>query len=76
NSRELCLLDDVANFIKAGVSRFRVDARYMDAQKVRLVVAAYKKRIDQCISEQGVPHLSCRDISDKYTKGHYFRGVL
>ncbi len=76
NSRELCLLDDISSFIKADILRFRIDARYMDAQKVRLVVAAYKKCIDQCISEQGISHLSCRDVSDKYTKGHYFRGVL
>jgi len=76
NSRELCLLDDIPSFIKAGILRFRIDTRYMDPQKVRSVVAAYKQRIDQCISEQALSHLSCRDISGKYTKGHYFRGVL
>lgn len=76
NSRELCLLDDVTSFVKAGVFRFRIEARYMDAQKVRLVVAAYKKSIGQCISKQAISYISCRDISGKYTKGHYFRGVL
>lgn len=76
NSRELCLLDDISSFIKAGVFRFRIEARYMDTQKVRLVVASYKNRIHQSISEQRTSHLSCRDISDRYTKGHYFRGVL
>jgi putative protease len=76
NSRELCLLDDISSFLKAGVRRFRIDARYMDVQKVGKVVTAYKQRINECVSREAIPHLTCKDISDKYTKGHYFRGVL
>ena len=76
NSRELCLLDDIPSFLNAGVRRLRIDARHMDAQKVRTVVAAYKQHIDKCIFQEAVYGLTCKDISDKYTKGHYFRGVL
>jgi putative protease len=76
NSRELCLLDEIPSFLNAGVRRLRIDARHMDAQKVRVVVAAYKQRIGECISQESVSGLTCKDISEKYTKGHYFRGVL
>ncbi|WP_370573260.1 DUF3656 domain-containing protein [Methanomethylovorans sp.] len=76
NSRELCLLDDISSFVKAGVRRFRIDARYMGVQKVQAVVAAYRQRINECVSQEAISGLTCRDLSDKYTKGHYFRGVL
>ncbi|WP_321419806.1 DUF3656 domain-containing protein [uncultured Methanomethylovorans sp.] len=75
NSRELCLLDDISSFVKAGISRLRIDARYMDSKNVRKVVAAYKQCIEECVSQEAFG-LTCKDISDKYTKGHYFRGVL
>ena len=75
NSRELCLLDDISSFVKAGISRLRIDARYMDSKNVRKVVAAYKQSIEECVSQEAFG-LTCKDISDKYTKGHYFRGVL
>lgn len=76
NSRELCLLDDISAFVQAGVPRLRIDARYMSLQKVKAVIGAYKKRLDECIYMQPNSDIACRDISGKYTKGHYFRGVL
>ncbi len=68
NAKELCLLDSVERFQKAGVERIRIDGRYMDVAGLRTATDDYRAALDgRAVS------------SSKYsgiTRGHYFRGVV
>jgi putative protease len=67
NSKELCLIGQVARLSAAPVERLRIDARYLSAQEVRRRVADYRRAID------GKGDFAARAGT---TRGHYFRGVL
>ena len=75
NSRELCLLDDIPQLIKAGVSRLRIDARNMDNYNVGMVTRAYRANIDAYYSGDTKHVWQGSDISEFHTRGHYHRGV-
>ncbi|GFO98212.1 peptidase family protein U32 [groundwater metagenome] len=70
NSRELCMLEDVPDLIKAGVDYLRIEARTYDRETTERITRAYRDAIDNC----GVK-IKCSDFGE-YTTGHYFRGVL
>jgi putative protease len=70
NSRELCMLEYVPDFIKAGVDCMRIEARMYDPEKTGKITRIYRDAIDDCDIE-----MKCSDIGE-YTTGHYFRGVL
>jgi Collagenase and related proteases len=75
NSRELCLLDDIPQLIKAGVSRLRIDARNMDDYNVGMVTRAYRANIDAYYTGDTKHVWQGSDISEFHTRGHYHRGV-
>ncbi|MBP5211495.1 MAG: U32 family peptidase, partial [Pyramidobacter sp.] len=66
NSRELCMIESLQRFTKAGVARVRIDARAMNPDNAENVTRAYKTAL------AGRSY----DLPDGlYTHGHYFRGV-
>jgi putative protease len=75
NSRELCLLDDIPQLIKAGLSRLRIDARNMDDYNVGMVTRAYRANIDAYYSGDTKHIWQGSDVSEFHTRGHYHRGV-
>ncbi|WP_321429978.1 DUF3656 domain-containing protein [uncultured Methanolobus sp.] len=75
NSRELCLLEDVPQLIKAGVSRLRIDATNMDDYNVSMVTRAYRANIDAYYTGDTKHIWQGSDISEFHTRGHYHRGV-
>ncbi|WP_094227460.1 DUF3656 domain-containing U32 family peptidase [Methanolobus psychrotolerans] len=76
NSRELCLLEDIPQLIRAGVSRLRIDARTIDDERVEKVTRAYRDGIDSHFSKSTKHVWEGSDISECHTRGHYHRGVL
>jgi hypothetical protein len=58
----IMLLDDVANFIKADILQIQDRRKVYGCAESAVSGSAYKKRIDQCISKQAVPHLSAGHI--------------
>ncbi|SES74775.1 putative protease [Methanococcoides vulcani] len=70
NSKELCMIENIGKLIKAGVAAVRIEARTMDASKVKKVTQRYRGALD------GKKPGKCKDITDGYTSGHYMRGVL
>lgn len=70
NSRELCMLEDVPDLVKAGVDSLRIEAKTYDAGRTERITRAYREAIDS-----GDSRMKCSDLGE-YTKGHYFRGVL
>ena len=76
NSRELCLLEEVPQLIKAGLSRIRIDARTMKNEHVGKATRAYRDGIDSHFSQNKKQAWQSSDISEYHTRGHYHRGVL
>lgn len=76
NSKELCLLEDIEELVKTGVSRLRIDAREMKHSELEKVVLSYRKNVDACFESTRARRLRCKDISKEYTRGHFHRGVL
>ncbi|MBP1909671.1 DUF3656 domain-containing U32 family peptidase [Methanolobus bombayensis] len=75
NSRELCLLEDVPQLIKTGLSRLRIDATNMDDYNVSMVTRAYRANIDAYYTGDTKHLWHGKDISEFHTRGHYHRGV-
>ena len=75
NSREMCLLEDVPQLIKAGVSRLRIDARTLDNDRVEMVTRAYRVGIDALYTGNTKHLWQGSDICEFHTRGHYHRGV-
>ncbi|MCG7850983.1 MAG: U32 family peptidase, partial [Methanosarcinaceae archaeon] len=76
NSKELCLIEDIPEIVKTGVSSIRIDARTFEPDHVEKITKAYRNALDRCFEEGEYVRRSCKDITEGHTKGHYFRGVL
>jgi putative protease len=76
NSKELCLLEDIPEIIKTGVSSIRIDAGTLEPVHIEKITKAYRNALDRCFEEGEYVRRSCKDITEGHTKGHYFRGVL
>ena len=68
NAKELNMSNFVDNFAQAGVDYLRIDARYMSVAELKTAVESFKNPTN---ADDGI-----LDAERKYTKGHYFRGVL
>ena len=68
NAKELSMLGFVQKFAELGIDYLRIDARYMDTNEMSAHIKDYK------LALAGIE----KDLqtNNKYTKGHYFRGVL
>lgn len=76
NSKELCLLEDIPEIVKAGVSSIRIDARAIESSHIERITKAYRNALNRCFEEGEHERISCKDVTEGYTKGHYFRGVI
>ncbi len=76
NSKELCLLEDIPEIVKTGVSGIRIDARTFEPVHIEKITEAYRNSLDRFFEEGEYVRRFCKDITEGYTKGHYFRGVL
>jgi len=76
NSSELCMLDHIPAIARAGVSSIRVDARGVECARVREITRLYRSALDGFSARDGKIQSTCKDITGKYTTGHYRRGVL
>ncbi|MEA3303189.1 MAG: DUF3656 domain-containing protein, partial [Pseudomonadota bacterium] len=70
NSSELCMLDHIPAIVKAGVSSIRIEARAVESERAGAITRLYRDALDGKIQS------TCKDITTKYTTGHYRRGVL
>lgn len=67
NSRELCMLGHIPEFIEAGVSCLRIEAKMYDSKTTAKLTQRYRKAIDHGIAGH---------CGSKYSTGHYFSGIL
>ena len=76
NSSELCMLDHIPAIVKAGVSSIRIEARAAESDRVGAITRLYRDALDGRSARGGKIQSTCKDITGKYTTGHYRRGVL
>lgn len=83
NSRDLCMLRDVAAILDLGVSVLRVEARREGAEYTAAAVKAYRRAVDMYLT--GEKRLALLDemlqelarfCPAGFTRGHYYRGVM
>lgn len=67
NAKELSLIENVTRFKDMGISRIRIDGRYIDKDKLKQVVADYSSAL---LGD------SFKGEYNDTTRGHYFRGVV
>lgn len=77
NGKELSMFAHVERFVQSGVSRIRIEGKYMDEKKVAKVTKLYRELIDlgakhPILKEGELEKLEGATI----TRGHYFRGIL
>lgn len=68
NAKELSVLGYSQQIQELGINYLRIDARYMNFDEIKKHVKEYKLAL---VDKQPMP-----ETNNKYTKGHYFRGVL
>jgi putative protease len=74
NSRSVCMLEYIPEFLKIGISGFRIETLGMeDPKEIEKIVKAYRNAIDTYL-ETGKPGGKKYKGKD-FTTGHYFRGV-
>lgn len=78
NSKDLCLIDEIPDLMKAGVDSFKIEGRMKSLYYVATVVSAYRKAIDYCLDHPGVTELDASYYEEltkvshrNYTKGFY-----
>jgi putative protease len=81
NSRDLCVIEDIAAIRSAGVSVLRIEAGRQGPDYIRDVVKSYHTVLDLPASQIEEKTSGLKDIMIKYspagfTKGHYYRGVI
>ena len=80
NSRDLCVIEDLAALRGIGVAVLRIEATRQGPDYVRDVVKSYHSALDQPVSQIEEKTARLKDLMLKYspagfTKGHYYRGV-
>jgi len=82
NSRDLCVIEDIAELAAAGVAALRIEARREGPGYVRDVARAYRSVLEALPDK--LPDGKLRALKESlagyspagFTKGHYYRGVL
>ena len=81
NSRDLCLIDDIAPIAATGVATLRIEARPASPQYVGATVKAYRAALNQLPANPDPRWLAetkarlAKHSPAGFTKGHYYRGV-
>lgn len=81
NSRDLCVIEDLAAIRSAGVAVCRIEAGRQGPDYVRDVVRVYHTALGLPVSQIEERTAALKDMMLKYspegfTKGHYYRGVI
>ncbi len=48
---DICMIDELQEFIEAGIDSFKIDGIMKDAEYIRRVTQLYRKAIDLCVSD-------------------------
>lgn len=79
NSKDLCLIKNIPEFINAGISSFKIEGRMKSVFYVAAVVSAYRKAIDSYVSDpdgyvfnQEWMDELCKVSHREFTTGFYF----
>jgi putative protease len=76
NSRSLCMLEYVPEFLEGGISSLRIETLGMEnTEEIRKVTRAYRKAIDTYSRGRRLGQEKCETLGKGFTTGHYFRGV-
>ena len=76
NSSELCMLDRILDIVRAGVSSIRIEARGVESERAGAITRLYRAALDGGSARDDRVRITCKDITGKYTTGHYRRGIL
>jgi putative protease len=76
NSSELCMLDHIPDIVRTGVSSIRIEARAVESDRAGEITRLYRTALDGCSARGEGVRMTCKDLTGKYTTGHYRRGVL
>jgi putative protease len=76
NSKALCMLEYIPEFLKNGVSSFRLETLGIgNPEEIGKITRAYRKAIDTYSKTGKAGTEKCESLGKDFTKGHYFRGV-
>lgn len=76
NSRSLCMLEYVSEFIESRVSSLRIETLGMEnVEEIKKITQAYKTAINSYIETGKQGKDRCESQGKGFTTGHYFRGV-
>ncbi len=77
NGRELNMLNHLPQLQQAGLSRLRLDARYINAKRLPELITAYESVLKGGNSYlKNNKQIIEKIIGPNYTRGHFFRGVI
>lgn len=77
NGKELSMIPFIPKLTRTGINRLRIEGKYMQAERLGMVVRLYREVIEQG-EEHAVFRMNQFESIEKggITRGHYFRGVL
>ena len=76
NSKALCMLEYIPEFLKNGVSGLRIETLGIEnSEEIRKITRAYRNAIDAYFETGKSVQEKCEAQRKDFTKGHYFRGV-
>lgn len=76
NSKSLCMLEYIPEFLKNGISSLRLETFGMEnPEEIGKITRAYRKAIDTYLETGETGKEKCESLGKDFTKGHYFRGV-
>lgn len=75
NAKELNMLAHVPEFIKTGISRIRLDGRYMSKNNLAKFTKIYKEVLLEGANHIALMPENITKYEQNITRGHYFRGV-
>lgn len=76
NTKELSMLPHVGRFGEIGVSRIRIEGKYMNEKELADLVHRYRLLLDMGDTLTEYEMEKWTQEKDTITRGHYFRGVL
>lgn len=83
NSKELCLIEDLPQYGKAGVKALRIEGRRYSPAEIKNITSIYRRALTGLnvgfLDQEELSNLKeelAQGHTDRFTKGHYYRGVL
>ena len=76
NPDELCMLGYIPEIIRTGVSSIRIDATAIDDARIEEITRLYRDAVDGRPFKGRQVRGICKELTGRYTTGHYRRGVL